>query len=136
MSTNGPKFQHAQPELARFVLNPDARHLPDAVRIFAFYTVSDRSRSTGPAGMLSGLGSAQLRKYVLSETTFPPFAFVMTFNSPPPDDRLTDITYFAEYQYTDTRTLWLRLPVLPIYTYFPGDYRSREKVLKDAGRIP
>jgi len=136
MSTNGPKFQHSQPELARFVLNPAARHLPDGIRIFAFYTVSDRSRSTGPAGMMSGFLTGQVKKYMLSETTFPPFGFVMTFGSPPPDDRLTDITYFAEYQYKDTRTLWLKLPVLPIYTHFPGDYRSREKVLKDAGRVP
>jgi hypothetical protein len=59
----------------------------------------------------------------------------MTFNSPSPDDRLTDTTYFAEYRYKQERTLSLKLPVLPIYTFFPADYRSREQVLKDAGRI-
>jgi hypothetical protein len=60
----------------------------------------------------------------------------MTFASPVPDDRLTDITYFAEYRYEDQRTLWLKFPVLPIYTYFPADYRNRENVLRDAGQWP
>jgi len=105
MSTNGAQFQYAQPELARFVLNPEARHLPTGIRIYAFYTVSDRSRSTGPAGMMSGLFTEQVKRYVLSETTFPPFGFVMTFRSAPPDERLTDITYFSEYRYEDRRTL-------------------------------
>ena len=86
--------------------------------------------------MMSGIGTGQIRNHILSETTFPPFGFVMTFNSPSPDDRLTDITYFAKYPYKELRTLWLQLPVLPIYTAFPGDYRPREQVLKDAGRIP
>jgi hypothetical protein len=136
MSTNGPKFRQAQPQLARFVLNPEMRHLPEGIRVYAFYTVSDRSRSSGPAGMMSGIGGGQIRNHVLSETTFPPFGFVMTFISSSPDERLTEITYFAEYHYKQERTLSLKLPVLPVYTFFPADYRSREQVLKDAGRIP
>ncbi len=133
LSVNGPTFHKAQPALARFVLNRDARHLPDYVRVFAFYTVSDRSRSHGLSGMIDGILTGSAKSYFFSETTFPPFGFVMTFGSPPPDDRLTDITYFAdEYGYEEKRTLWLRFPVLPIYTYFPGDYRNREKVLGDA----
>jgi hypothetical protein len=28
-----------------------------------------------------------------------------------------------------------RLPVLPIYIVYPRDYRSRDKVLKDTGRV-
>lgn len=59
----------------------------------------------------------------------------MTYGSPAPDDRLTDTTYFVDqYGYDDRRMLWLRFPVLPIYTYFPADYRNREKVLRDAGQ--
>jgi hypothetical protein len=85
--------------------------------------------------MMSGIGTDQIRNHILSETTFPPFGYVMTFNSPSPDDRLTDITYFAEYEYNQEGTLSLKLPVLPVYTFFPADYRSRDQVLKDAGRI-
>lgn len=134
MSANGSTFQSVQPELVRFVLNRETRSLPRHVRIYAFYTVSDRSRSSGVAGMIDGIFTGSARNNIFSETTFPPFGFVMTLNSPVPDVRLTDITYFAdEFGYGDERTLWLRFPVLPVYTYFLGDYRNREKVLKDAG---
>jgi hypothetical protein len=34
----------------------------------------------------------------------------------------------------ETRTLWLQLPVLPIYSFYPGDYRSRDKVMPE--RMP
>jgi hypothetical protein len=137
MSANGPQFQIAQPELARFVLNRDIRHLPNHVRVFAFYTVSDRSRSSGVAGLLAGFGTGSSNGHIFSETTFPPFGFVLALDSPAPDDRPADITYFADnFGYDDERTLWLRLPVLPIYTHFPGDYPPREKVLKDAGHEP
>jgi 5-methylcytosine-specific restriction endonuclease McrA len=137
MSANGPTFQAVQSELARFVLNREARHLPNHVRVYGFYTVSDRSRSSGVSGLIEGILSDSPKNRLVSEVTFPPFGFLMTFDSPPPDDRLADITYFAdEYGYDDEVTLWLRFPVLPIYTYFPADYRSREKVLRDAGRWP
>jgi hypothetical protein len=137
MSVNGPNFQKAQPEMARFVLDRYARHLPDHVRVYGFYTVSDRSRSSGVSGRIDGVLNGSSTNCIYSETTFPPFGFVMTFNSPSPDDRLTDITYFADkYGHDDERVLWLPFPVLPIYTYFPADYRNREKVLRDAGQWP
>jgi len=137
MSANSPQFQSAQPHLARFVLNRNIKHLPDYARVFAFYTVSDRSRSSGVSGLLTGLNTGSSKGHIFSETAFPPFGFVLTLGSPAPDDRLADITYFADnFGYDDERTLWLRLPVLPIYTHFPGDYRHREKVLRDAGRVP
>jgi hypothetical protein len=132
MSANGSKFQSVQPELARFVLNQEMRHLPGHVRLFAFYSIGDRSRSSGVSGLLKGFGGTSPTSYVFSEFTFPPFGFVLTFKCPPPDDRLTNISYWAdEFTYNETRTIWPRLPVLPIYTFYPGDYRDREKVLKD-----
>jgi len=132
MSANGPKFQSAQPELARLVLNREMRHLPDHIRLFAFYSIGDRSRSAGVSGLSKGFGGSSPTSYVFSEFTFPPFGFVLTFKCPPPDDRLTNISYWAdEFAYNETRTIWLRFPVLPIYTIYPGDYRNRERVLKD-----
>jgi hypothetical protein len=133
---NGPEFRRTKPELTHFVLNREERHLPDEVRVFAFYSIGDRSRSSGLAGLLTGLGTSASKRHLLSETTFPPFGFVLSLDSPAPDERLTDITYFADnYQHDETRSLWLRMPVLPVYTIYPGDYRSRDKVLKDAGRV-
>ena len=85
--------------------------------------------------MITGLGSESASNFVFSEITFPPFGFVLTFNSPPPDGRLADITYLAdEFDYKEERVVWIQLPVLPIYTFYPGDYRNRDTVLKDAAQ--
>lgn len=133
VSANGPKFQSVQPDLVRFVLNKELRHLPNHVRVFAFYSIGDRSRSAGVSALIKGYGSASSTGYVFSEITFPPFGFVLTFNCATPDDRLTDISYFADdFTFSEERILWIRLPVLPVYTGFPGDYRNRDNVLKDA----
>jgi hypothetical protein len=110
-------------------------HLPAHIRLFAFYTIGDRSRSSGVLGLLKGFGGNSPISYVFSEVTFPPFGFVLTFKCSAPDDRLANISYWAdEFAYDQTGPIWLRLRVLPIYTSFPGDYRNREKVLKDAGQ--
>jgi hypothetical protein len=134
-SASGPELRRTKPELAQFVLSREDRHLPNDVRVFAFYSIGDRSRSSGLAGLLTGVGTGVSTRHLFAETTFPPFGFVLAVGSPPPDKRLTDITYFADdFRHDETRTLWLRLPVLPVYTIYPGDYRSRDKVLTDAGR--
>jgi hypothetical protein len=133
MSANGPKFQSIQAELVRFVLNKEVKHLPSHTRLFAFYSIGDRSRKSGVSGLITGFGTSSSEGYVFSEITFPPFGFVLTFDCEAPDKRLTGITYFADdFIYNQERTIFLRLPVLPVYTLYPGDYRNREAVLKDA----
>ena len=132
MSVNGPSFQSVQSELVRFILNKKTRHLPKHLKLLAFYSVSDRSRHSGVSGMIEGVGTQSWRAFTLSEFAFPPFGFVLTYNSPSPDQRLIDISHFAEYNWSEERTLWIRMPVLPIYTFYPADYRSRDQVLKNA----
>jgi len=61
----------------------------------------------------------------------------LTFNCATPDLRLVDISYFADdFAYKEERTIWLRLPVMPIYTFYPAAYRNRDQVLKDAEQKP
>lgn len=132
-SVNSDRFRLAQPALVRFILNKDEKYLPPNIKVFAFYTVSHRNRMIGAAGVIKGLGTSHSHTIVISEITFPPFGFAMTLDSYCPDNRLLDITGFSTFDYNDKRTLRMRLPVLPIYTGFPGDYRAREQVLEDAG---
>jgi hypothetical protein len=133
-SVNGPLFHKLQPDLVRFVLNPESRMFPPHARVYAFYTFSDRSRAAGATGVLRGLGSIHSSAHVFSEVTFPPFGFVMTLdNSPPPDAGFCEISSFSRFEYREWRdAISMRLPVMPIYTAFPGDYRTREQTLSDA----
>ncbi len=133
-SVNGPVFRQNQSDLERFVLDRTARYLPKHIRTYAFFTFSDRSRAVGASALLKGLGSAKSSVHVFSEVTVPPFGFVMTCNnSPSPRGDLCEISRFSEYDYRDWRLgITLRLPLMPIYTMYPGDYRTRDEALREA----
>lgn len=127
-SSNSSTFRDIHPHLEQFVLNKDKKYLTPEIRLFVFYSIGDRSRSAGVTGLLRGIDTANTQMHTFSEITFPPFGYVMTINTEPPDARLFEITHFANYGYDTWRSLSLQLPILPIYTYFPGDYRSAEEV--------
>lgn len=132
-SVNAPNFREVHPELVRFVLNKEIRRLPEGIRIYAGYLVSDRSRAAGVTGSLQldeRTGVPRVRTY--SEVSFPPFSYILSINSPPPEHAMSDISFFAEYGYDDFATLQLSMPVLSIYTPFPGDFRNREAVLRES----
>jgi hypothetical protein len=135
LSSNPPSFRNAHVDLVKFVLNRDWKYLDPKVRIYAFYTMGDKSRRAGVTGMLrlneSRTGVAGT--YIFSEIAFRPFGFVMAMNSPALDSRLVDISYFSQYGYNEWRDEALRLPLLPVYSVFPGDYRSREQIMTDVG---
>jgi hypothetical protein len=133
-SVNGPLFRPRQTDLVKFVLDKDSQSFPDHVRVYAFYTLSNRGRAAGVSGALKGLGSSHSSVHVFSEVTFPPFGFVMTFNnSPPPQSGFCEISGFSKFGYRDWRTgITMKLPLMPIYTLYPGDYRSRAETLAEA----
>jgi hypothetical protein len=135
-SANGPGFRGANQELVRFVLNREHKYINPKVQIFAYYTNSDRSRQAGITGVLEldELKMGIARSHVFSEISFPPFGYILAENSPPPDRRLVDISFFAQYGYSDWVDISLRLPVLPIYSWLPGDFRSRDEVLSAAAK--
>jgi len=133
-SVNGPLFRMRQTDIVKFVLDKQSKNFPDHVRVYAFYTLSNRSRAASVSSVLKGLGSSHSSVHVFSEVTFPPFGFVMTFdNSPPPQSGFCEISSFSKFDYGDRRTgITMKLPLMPIYTLYPGDYRSREKTLSEA----
>ncbi len=131
-SVNIDGFQDKNPELVRFVLNKETRYLSPGYRFFVYYNVEGRHRSVGiVAGLrLDGRGDGPA---VFSEITSPPFGYVMALDNRPPDDRLYEISRFADYGYNEFRVEEIRLPVLPTHTGVPGDYRSKDQVLREAG---
>jgi hypothetical protein len=134
-SVNGDGFRAANQELVRFVLNKERKYLSPKYRLFVYYSTTGRARRVGIAGVLS-LGSGRNRISVVSEITYSPFGYVMTFNSEPPDERLFEITHFARYDYNEFVVMPLRLPVLPTHLAFPGDYRDRDEIYSEAGIQP
>lgn len=126
-SANGSEFRDAYPDLVKFVLNKETRYLDEKYSVYAYYNLGDRSRQLG---LTVGADLAKGKISRMSEIAYPPIGYMITFNSQPPDQRLLDITFFSRYRYNDWKPISLRMPILPIYTYFPGDYRDRDTVLQ------
>jgi hypothetical protein len=69
--------------------------------------------------------------HTFSEIAYFPFGYLMTFESDVPDDRPVDISFFANYRYDDWKEFSFQVPVLPVYTYFPADFRNRGSIGND-----
>ncbi len=132
-SVNGDGFRQQHQELVRFVLNREHKFLPPTYRFFLYYNTSSKSRAIGGVAMLR-LKSHQM--ILPSEINYPPFGYVMTINSDPPDDRLAEISHFATYRYDEQVEVEVRMNVLPVETQFPGDYRTKDEIYRDAGIKP
>ena len=124
-SINGDRFRTANPELVNFVLDRDARYLPPSYRVFVYYNIEGGFRTSGVSGIWKGETG---QTHVLSEMTFPPFGYLMSFNSKIPDDRLIEITHFSRYPYDKFDIMQMKLPVLPTHLAFPADYRTRTEI--------
>lgn len=126
LSSTRHEFALANPILTYFVLNREVKYLPSEYRLFIYYHRGEGIfRSTGVVARLN-INTDQ--GIVMNEISFPPFGYLLTFDSEPPDNRLFEITHFSHYSYNERKEMWLRLTVLPTYLPYPGDYRTKERI--------
>jgi hypothetical protein len=127
-SVNSDSFGISNPELRDFVLNRDRRFLPPKYRFFVYYNSSNLFRHLGTQGRVRLDRGAEIT--FLSEIAYPPFGYVMTIDSEPPDERLAEITHFVRYGYGEFAVNEQHFPVLPVFTPYPGDYRTQDEIKK------
>ena len=146
-SVNDDLFRGNHPELVKFILDKNKRYLSPDIRILVYFNGSPRARYIGGISMTKmspddinpdtmenlhrKIESEYAKSRLLSEIAFPPLGYVMTFNSEQLDKQLFDISFFTKYRYDDRTSIPLKLPILPVHTWFPGDYRSSEQVQRD-----
>ena len=142
------QFSRNHPDSVKFVLKKEECNLNPDIRIYTFFNSGERSRHVsgafrsriGPEGlnrnavedMTCKANRALVASRLLSEIACRPLGYIMSFDPDPPDIRLVDISFFARYSYYDEASISLKLPVLPVSTYLPVDYRSPETVRHDA----
>jgi hypothetical protein len=131
LSVNATTFGKANPELVRLVLDRDAKYLPPGYRFFVYFSTTGKFRFSGLSGRLR-VPSGEIT--LMSEITYPPFGYLMTIDSKPPDRRLFEITHFSRYDYNEFKIMTLKLPVLPTHLACPGDYRTKDEILEQAAR--
>jgi len=67
---------------------------------------------------------------VFSEIAFPPFGLIMSFDAVPVEEKICNLTYFNLYGINAWEVEYLKLPVLPVVSYFPGDFRTVDEIKK------
>lgn len=133
-SINGESFRKANPDLVKFVLDPYEVYLPPKYKVYCYLHTEGVARYTGVSAKGSFSETLSFNKpLLLSELSFPPFGYLLVFdNDEPPDNRLYDITWFSRFQYNDFKDVFLRFHRLPTHLVFPGDYRTKEEIQKQA----
>jgi hypothetical protein len=133
----GPEFTQRNPDLRRFVREKSQRFIGHGVRVYAYYNTSLTKGRSG-TNIVKGDG-ATLEEAIhggfsdpnlysrFSEVTRYPFGFVLTRHSKPPDARLKDITYLAQYRYDEFTAAFLFLPFFPVVTAMCGDYLTPDE---------
>lgn len=117
--------QQYESELVRFVLNQEIRNLSERYKIYCYYNLKGQPRYMGD-NFIGNVGGKTIHAH---EITFPPFGFVMTFDSPKPDERLKDITSFAAFSYSQRCEFYGNFHTLPTHlSNIPLDYRPKEVI--------
>ena len=145
-SVNSDLFRLNHPDLVKFVLNKHERYLNPDIRILVYFNLGPHARFAGGISIstteidpnevsLDTMDNA-LNQYrrdyakslYSSEIAFPPLGYVLSFGLESLDNELADISFFAKYPYDDWTSLHLKLPVYPVHTWYPGDYRSKKQI--------
>jgi len=133
LTINSLAFRDKYTDLVGFVLNRRMRHLHPRYHIYIYYNHGGMHRATPISAKVDLKISTMehLRTTFMTEISYPPFGYLMTIDSGPPDAPVADITFFASYGFDQLKTLSMHYPIYPTYTIFPGDYRSMDKITED-----
>lgn len=120
LCSSPPKTGSINDGVRRFAYTAPATGLPSDIRVFVALT---RDRDARQGGGLGKVNTETGMASIFSEVAFSPFISVMTLGgTPAPDQRLVDITYFAQASYSEQSTTRLTLPVLKLRDIYPGSY--------------
>jgi len=127
-SVNNEKSAYVNKDLKEFILDKKRRGFDLKKHKFSLFILSgSMARQTGVSGVLNTITG---RSRVFSEMSWPPFGYVWEFD-PKETSEGCDISFFAnEFGYDQNVSIPLKIPVMEINTYFPGDYRTRKEVLE------
>lgn len=123
-SANRPDFRDKHSELLDFILNPQKTDLPQNYKIFTYLTYSNRIRVSAISAKINPLS---MSTSIFSEIVFPPVGYILSINSEPPDQRVSDISNFSLVPYRKKTDVDLVLNLLPTFSKLPGDFRSEDE---------
>ena len=137
-SACGPGLRERLPGLERYLLNRGATDAPAGIRLYAYYVDPIHSHASRQSGISGVVDVVSGRLHMISEIAFLPFGLILDVGGEPIDNDLADITFLGRgYTYADESDVRMDLPVRPVNSPLPADFRTRElirKTLSRAGR--
>jgi hypothetical protein len=129
LATSPIELSLAHPELGDFVLDRDQTGLPDRFQFYLALFAGPMARTTGVAGVLD---VERDRMDTLVEVAFPPYAYVMTIDSPDTVAIPTsNITGCVDVGYNQRGDMENDLLIGFGHTPWPADYRTTAMVERD-----
>ncbi len=125
LAASTERFADGHPDLRNFVLDKRSRNLPPRYEFYMTLYRGPMAR-TVPFSVVVRDGRPQ----ALGEVAFAPFAFMVTFDSPP-HRSVGRITHFSSYDYDQPSDLDLPVAIGEGHTPFPEDYRTKAQVERD-----
>ena len=129
-SASPPSFAQKHPSLVSYLLNRESVDCDDLRHLHLFMSLYDvkNSKATRQAGITGRIELGNPKAHIYSEISFPPFNLVMSLSGTNPEDRLFDISWFAQFPFNERREVKLRLHNLAVNSYFPSDYRTFDEL--------
>jgi hypothetical protein len=130
VSANGASFVSPNPWIRDILLSRRAASLPEGVHIYLFATQTRGFRTSGVSGhVLIDRG----RYRVVSEFSHWPLGTVLSFTDLS-DERLLPIARWSEVPFNSKETIEVTLPVNPIESALPVDFRDALDIYIDMGK--
>lgn len=109
----------SKPGLVDYLLNRENTAYPEGISIYLYANRSIKKRLLGYSAVMD-IGEEQVKHW--SEINFQPFGYFLTYNSPPPNRFMTDITGFKNYSYGQAGKLGIPLVYLSVSSPLIGFY--------------
>lgn len=128
LATSQLDFSLKNPELGDFVLERERTGLDPRYQLYLALFAGPNARTTGLAARLDvAAGKSDL----LVEVAYPPFAYVMTVDSPPETIETANVTEMVNVGYKQMADLDLGMLIGFGHTPYPADYRTRAMIERD-----
>lgn len=129
-SVNGPGFAERNQELVQFVLDRERKFLPSKYDLYLTIFRGPHARASG-VGFMANIFTGRLT--FTSEVAHPPFAMLLTIDSPLQEDA-GRISHFGQFGYHQKGDVNILLSSGEGHTPYPGDYRTEDQVQRDVMR--
>lgn len=118
------------PAIRKFVLDREARSLPDAMGLY-MYLIAQPAGRTSSIGVIASRTTGRVA--IVSEFAWWPVGWVLFFEGEPWEPLLS-VTDWAKFEYQSSVSATLRLPCYWIEGKFPLDFRDPKKHEQDVAR--